>query len=368
MKFFNPTLAFVEENCVRNHAEDIKSLGTKAYIVTGRSSSRKNGSLDDVLSVLHEAGTEYVIFDQVEENPSVETVEVAAELGKQFGADFVIGIGGGSPMDAAKSIAVLMANPEENGECLRNARIGLRPALPLCAVPTTCGTGSEITAVSVLTYHELGTKKSMPYKVFPKLALIDGKYLLKAPMSIIVSTAVDALAHLIESYLNSAADTYNRMISSYGLQLWGEIKECLKLDSLDIEMAEKLMLTSTVAGMAISQTGTSIPHYLSYTITYEHGVSHGRACGMFLSEYVKLYEKHNKVETGKICGWLGFEDTEAFAAYLRELIGTVEITEKECDLYVANLLGNKGKLATFPYEISPEDALKLYTGSLNIAE
>ena len=99
MHFFDPTNTYAEKNCVKNHKKELLALGTRAFVITGHSSSKKNGSLDDVIAVLEEASVPYQIFNEIEENPSVETVVRAAEIGKEFKADFVIGIGGGSPLD-----------------------------------------------------------------------------------------------------------------------------------------------------------------------------------------------------------------------------------------------------------------------------
>ena len=117
MRFFDPTNTYAEKNCVKNHKKELLALGSRAFVITGHSSSKKNGSLDDVIAVLEEASVPYQIFNEIEENPSVETVVRAAEIGKEFKADFVIGIGGGSPLDASKAISLLIANPEETGDC-----------------------------------------------------------------------------------------------------------------------------------------------------------------------------------------------------------------------------------------------------------
>ena len=97
MRFFDPTNTYAEKNCVKNHKKELLALGSRAFVITGHSSSKKNGSLDDVIAVLEEASVPYQIFNEIEENPSVETVVRAAEIGKEFKADFVIGIGGGQP-------------------------------------------------------------------------------------------------------------------------------------------------------------------------------------------------------------------------------------------------------------------------------
>lgn len=218
MRFFDPTNTYAERNCIQNHKKDLLALGTRAFVITGHSSSKKNGSLDDVIAVLEEASVPYKVFNEIEENPSVETVVKAAEIGKEFKADFVIGIGGGSPLDASKAIALLIANPEESGDCFYVEK-DLK-ALPIAAVPTTCGTGSEITPAAVLTRHDTQTKKSISYKLFPDLALVDGKYLLSASKNLLINTCVDALAHAVESRVNIQTNIYNQMFSNYALKLW----------------------------------------------------------------------------------------------------------------------------------------------------
>ena len=199
-----PTRVFVETECVSHHSDVLAALGTNALIVTGRSSSKKNGSLGDVTSALEKHSVKYTIFDQVEENPSVETVMKARDVGKEAGVDFVIGVGGGSPLDASKAIAVMIKNPASSWELMFD-REASPEHLPVAAVPTTCGTGSEVTAVAVLTRHDLRTKMPMTHKVFPTIALCDGKYLLTAPKDVICRTAVDALLPQSKASIDTGA-------------------------------------------------------------------------------------------------------------------------------------------------------------------
>ena len=206
MNFYMPTQVFQEKNAVKNNGAKIASFGKKALIVTGKSSSKKNHSLQDVIDVLNENATEYVIFDEVPQNPSVELIMKASEFGRNEGADFVIGIGGGSPMDSAKATEeVLYQNLE------------LR-AIPVVEIPTTCGTGSEVTPYAILTRHDKNTKQSISHKIYPELACIDPEYLAAAPESVIKNTAVDALGHMVESYFNSKATDFSKCSVSMEFQ------------------------------------------------------------------------------------------------------------------------------------------------------
>lgn len=359
MQFFAPTHVYLENDCVRSHKEELLSFGGRAFIVTGKHSSRSNGSLADVLAVLEESGVPYLIYDEIEENPSVETVAAATEKGREFQADFVIGIGGGSPLDAAKAIALLLANPQEDAGCLYEPK--KLSALPVVAVPTTCGTGSEVTPNAVLTRHAFKTKKSISYNIYPKLALVDGKYLASASGRLLIHTAVDALAHCVESRLHVKANVYNHMFSEYGLALWHKIIPALTRIADQPETAPKelladadyetLMLASTVAGMAIAQTTTSLPHALSYEITYNHGVPHGKACGIFLAAYMDEYAKNQPEDVDRVLSLLGFRSTEEFGTFLRHLLGTVAVPAADIALYADNIMANASKLATYPFPI-----------------
>lgn len=271
--------------CVSENGAELKALGSRAMIVTGKHSSRINGSLAAVEQALQANGQTYVIFDEIEENPSVETVAVAAGIAVKEQVDFFVAVGGGSPMDASKAISLLAANPS----AIDHAEERLyhpepMQGYPVAAVPTTSGTGSEVTPYAILTRHDLHTKQSIAHKWFADLAFVDAGYLKTSSYENMVSTCVDALAHLIESYLNTNANAYNRIYSAEGLRIWGSAKEYLLSSGIKIpdEGYETFMHASVVAGMAIAHTGTSIPHGLSYPVTYELGIPHGKAVGFFL--------------------------------------------------------------------------------------
>lgn len=354
MKLFIPTLVYSESGCVKAHGKELAALGTKAMIVTGGNSSKRNGSLSDVEQALSEEGIPYVIYDEVEENPSVETVVRAARMAIKNQADFFIGVGGGSPMDATKAITVLAKNPEKM-EYAREALYAKEKldAYPVAAVPTTCGTGSEVTPYAILTVHEKHTKKRMEPLIFPTLALVDAGYLKTMSKEGLISTAVDALAHLIESYLNANSNEYNRMYAREGLCIWGSVKDVLQKDAMPKnEELEELMHASVLAGMAISHTGTSIPHALSYPVTYELQVSHGKAVGIFLPGFLRNYGKQEEVK--QIMKLLGFTKLVEFSSYIEEILGRVEIPEELWNSDITELFENPAKLKNYPFTLSRE--------------
>ena len=141
MQLYMPTKIYSEKECVVAHGKELRNLGTKAMIVTGKTSAVKTGALADVVQALEQ--TPYVIFDQIEENPSIETALQAQKIAVEEKADFFIGIGGGSAMDAAKAISLLAKNFPKGEEILYDPTV--LPYYPVVCIPTTCGTGSEAT-------------------------------------------------------------------------------------------------------------------------------------------------------------------------------------------------------------------------------
>lgn len=393
MRFYVPTDIYVEKDCVKNHAKELLAVGKRALIVTGHSSAKVNGSLNDVTEVLNAGGVAYQIFDEVEENPSTDTVGKGAQIAREFGAEFIIGIGGGSAIDAAKAMAILLVNPSVNADELHKAPSHPLNHTPVVAVPTTCGTGSEATPVAIITNHKINLKKSIPHRIFPVLALVDGKYLASAKKQLIVNTAVDALAHMVESILNVHSNMLNRMCPEYGLKLWGECKEALiasvaannatakciiagnaaqdaaqnaseNATPIDASLYEKLMYTSTIAGMSIAMTSTAVPHGMSYDLTLSKGTPHGPAVGYFLATYVEVCQKKVPADVEKILSLLGLKNVEEFAAMLRKLIGTCTVTRELRDKFAAAMKVNRSKLDLVPGGITPEEVEYIYDKSL----
>lgn len=352
MKYYMPTRIYCEDGCVKSHADELCALGKKALIVMGGSSAKKNGSLDDVIKALDSHGCSYELFEGVEENPSTDTVGRGADAAKSAKADFVIGIGGGSPLDAAKAIALMAANPEMTKDSLFQ-KLSLNAPLPVAAVPTTCGTGSEATGVSVLTRRDISTKGSIPYKIFPRLALCDGRYLSTAPKSLIANTAVDALAHLLESRLNSAADDLSIMTAEGGLKLWkSSLPVLLGEKTPDSSDFSRMMNASTAAGMAIAQTGTGIPHALSYALTCDGGIPHGVAVGYFLAPFVSLCDKNTAAETLALAGFSSADELDSF---FRRVCGVTTPDPALIKKSAESVSNNPAKLATAPFAATPDD-------------
>lgn len=348
MFFLIPTKVYQESECVQKHWQELCSYGKKCLIVTGAASAAKNGSLADVQQALSRGGVCYEVYSRIEENPSLDTVMDARDMAVRMNADFIVGIGGGSAMDAAKAIALMTKNAEKGVELLY-AKGQTWEALPVIAVPTTCGTGSEVTGVSVLTNRQTMKKGSIPHSIFPVLALADPKYLMYAPAHIINATAVDALAHLVESYLNSNATDYSRMLSETGLKSWKKCKEVLTGSKVPAyEDYNAMLYTSTLAGMAIAHTKTSVPHALSYTLTCKLGIPHGIACGYFLPGYIFCAEAETREW---ILQTIGFHSAMELKDFIERACGSVKVPETVLQETADEFLQNPGKRRLCPYPL-----------------
>lgn len=362
-RYYMPTEVFCGKDIVNKKADLFLNYGKKAFIITGRNSSKRNGSLDDVISILKEKNIHYCIFNEIEEKPSLEIVARAADIGKREEVDFIIGIGGGSPIDAAKGIGILIRNKDIHVEELFSQQ--QFESIPIIALPTTAGTGTEVTPYAIFTDHKMKTKRNFSQKVFPKIAFLDPKYLMTTSEDVTINTAVDALSHLIEGYLTTKANFLSDATAEKGMKLFGQCMEALENRKFTYKIREKLLLVSTLGGKVIAQTGTSLPHGMGYPLTYFKGVPHGKANGILLKEYLNLCSNKEKVNNIFTC--MGLSNIEEFGVFIEKIIDKdIIIGEEEINQYVEAMVSNEAKLKNHPDKVTKEDILKIYTDSMKL--
>ena len=325
MEFFFPTRVIVGRGCVRENAAAFKAFGDRALIVTGRSSAKKCGALDDVCAALTAAGVTYMVFDKIEQNPLFTTCAEGARLASEQGVQFVVGIGGGSPLDASKAIARLTADPG-SGERELFAKTARIKALPVVAVGTTAGTGSEVTQVAVITGTDGRKTSARAEDLFPALALGDPTYTEFMPEKFTRSTAADALAHCIESYFNTTATPFSRMYAKEGARLLtGLFSVFPDGAALTAGQRDETYLASLYGGIAISVTGTCMPHQLSYFLTERHGVAHGAACAFWLPEFLRISAAADPALAKEFFSYIG-ADLETLISLIQRVAPPVSVT------------------------------------------
>ena len=282
MEFYLPVRLITGPGAVRDNADRIAAFGSRCLLVTGGSSARRCGALADVTAALDSRGVAWEVFDGIRQNPTIESCVEGGRAAHAFGADFILGIGGGSPLDAAKVVAVSAANPELDPAGLYRLNWPRAP-LPVVLVGTTAGTGSEVTPVAVITDTD-GRKRSFRGEtMYAALALGDSRYTHTLPPAVTASTGVDALAHCLESCLSKTATDFSRAAACEGIRLLLPPLGTVAAGGTPTEEErEALYQGSLLAGAAISVTGTVLPHNLGYYLTETHGVPHGFACAVFL--------------------------------------------------------------------------------------
>lgn len=372
INFYMPTKVIMSEECIINNADLLKNYGKKALIVTGAKSAELCGALKDVTMALQGQGIDFEVYDRIRSNPTIASVYEGADFAKEKGAEFIIGIGGGSPMDAAKAIA-LLAEQELTAEELFLG-VYRDNVLPILLVPTTAGTGSEVTPYSILTNDGKQTKTSISSPLlFPKIAFLDARYTKSLSMSITIHTALDALSHAIEGMLTVRAGHVSNALAIESIH---RISQCLSSFSmnssvnegnkLSVDIREKLLYASMLAGVVIAHTGTTAVHSMGYCLTYFKNVDHGRANGLLLPSFLRFIAKHDNDVIKKIISAMGVTSLDELEAIFLRLLGVREqITGKELERYAAIAFQAKNVINS---KVKPtkEDLENIYSRSLTV--
>lgn len=362
----NETVILRGAGCLAANPEALR-LGTKCLIVTGRHSAAKSGALRDVTAVLNGLGIPFTVYNGITENPLLSHCREAGEMARAFGADFIVGIGGGSPLDAAKAVAVLAKEPDMDEKKLYDPQAE-KPCLPIAAVPLTAGTGSEVNRYSVLTIGEKKLSFSTP-DTLPKVAFLDPRYLRTLNAEYTVSTALDAFCHCIESFLSPKSTPESEENALRGGALLWELLTTHDFAPNDRDgagLTEEERLTSMEAaacgGLAIKVTGTGFPHPLGYGITLRHGIPHGRACGAFIGTYVacNLLTEEGEKRLNRFAEALG-TTPDMIGAVIPALADVnLTLSEEEIASMAEKVAGAKN-YGNAPYILTDEEAVVILT-------
>ena len=304
---------------------------TKALIVTGKTAMRKTGILDKVIRQVGK--NKAVVFEGAEPNPKAENCDNGAELGKKEGCDLIIGLGGGSALDCAKGVAVLMTNDIDLREILGNYEPLKNETVPLIMIPTTSGTASEINKFAVITNEKNGKKMVLKEnKTIPELAIVDPKLTIFCSPGLTAATGLDALCHAIESYWSTNSNPVSKMFALEAIELVNNNLEKACNNGEDLEAREGMSMASLFAGMAFSNTGTTDLHKLSYPLTERFGTAHGFGCAIALPHYFEFNGKENSLD--EIAKALGKETCKEAADRIREIMKNIKAPTRLGELSV----------------------------------
>ncbi len=365
MRFYLPTCVFAGSRCVRDNAQALRPLGRHALLVTGRGSASRSGALSDMEQGLASQGISFDVFEGADNNPDYACCMLAAEAARDTRADFIVGIGGGSPLDTAKTAALLARNELSEPDLYAGSfRDG---ALPIVAVPTTAGTGSEATPYAVLTNHAIESKSTIATDaLYPRVAFLDPAYTASLPRRVAVSTALDAMSHAIEGSLALRASAWSSAIAREALAIIGRSLPALARGDNGEGLRTDMLLAANMAGVVIAQTATTIVHAMGYPLSHFKGVEHGRANGMLLAAYLEMAAEHRPDDVREVLRALGCQDVAAFRLLIDPLVGPKEtMSAHEATRFTAMALGTK-HLANTPGSLGKDGIRNLYARSLTV--
>ncbi len=333
--FVIPNHTVVGTNILGEAAPLLKKMGNKAFIVTGRHVAVSN-MMKQLTALLDENGIGCVIFDGITGEPTDTMIENGVEMLKSSGCDFIIGIGGGSPLDSAKAIAAMAVN--EGSIADYNGKKITGEILPLAAIPTTAGTGSEATKFTVITDSEKGIKMLLKGDVLvPKLAIVDSSFTVGAPKSVTSATGLDALTHAVEAYTSRKAFS---MTDTLAVSAVKRIMKYLPIAYREPDNSlarEQMSIAALEAGICINNSSVTIVHGMSRPIGALFHVPHGMSNAMLLKECLSFavsgaYEKFANLgrETGVASDSDSDETaTEKFIDSLQNICDVCEIPTLE---------------------------------------
>lgn len=365
-EFHLPTKVIFYPESLEVLGEETAKLGGKCLVVTGRTFARKYGYIDKMRELLEANNVKVEFFSRVEPNPSFQTVKEGAKLVKKIGVDVIVGFGGGSAMDAAKAIALLASK----GGDIRGyvgVPIDEEDVIPIIAVPTTCGTGSEVTRYSVLTDVENKRKVVvLGYSILPRTAILDPTILKHLPSHLVAYTGFDALSHAMEAFISKKSQPVSDIFALESIRLIFQYME--KAVKGDFQALEMMHYASMLAGVAINFAGTTIVHGLGYYLTAYHDVHHGLANALLLPhvlefnapavpEKIERMAEVLKIPSDRLVGKV-IELRKA--AGVPESLRKVGVSENEIGKMVEEAMTYSRNLENNPREVTPENVEKIY--------
>lgn len=348
--FYLPTRLLFGAGCL-SELGDCALPGKKALLVTSAGQSVKRfGYLDRVRGQLTRAGAQAVIYDRITPNPTKDEVMAGAALCREQGCDFVVGLGGGSSIDAAKAIAVMAGNPGDYWDYIpggtgKGKAVPSEP-LPIVAITTTAGTGTEADPWTVITNEETQEKIGFGYeKTFPVLSVVDPELMVSVPARFTAYQGFDALFHSTEGYLNRTASPISDLLALEAIRLVGKSLPHAVRDGADLEARADVALANTLSGMVESLSGCISEHSIAHAMSAFHPkLPHGAALiAISKAYYRKLIQlgvcQNRMTAMARALGKTGAEKPEDFLTALDAL-------QKECSV---------DGLALSSFGMSPEE-------------
>lgn len=348
--------------------------GTKALIVTGGTSTKKSGLLERTIALLKTASIDSVVFDEVTPNPLTTTVYKGAEIANQNGCNVIVGIGGGSSMDAAKAIAFQAANGGNISDYIFGHKVSDK-ALPIILLPTTCGTGSEGNGFAVLSNPETNDKKSLRCNgIVAKCSIVDPELMMTMPKQILAAVGFDALCHNMEAYLSKSAQPFATMHALEAIRLLGENLVEVYQNPDYLEGWDNITFASTLGGMVIHIAGVTAPHGMEHPASGLKNIVHGRGLAALTPVIIEESITAAPEKYAMISKLLGGEDEKDLVVVIKKLLLDLDLTttlselgvkEEDISWMAENCLKiSAASLNGHPMQFGLEDLKRIYRKAL----
>mgnify|MGYP000330091190 CR=1 FL=1 len=285
-EFGTPTRVIFGWGEVKNVGEEVKKYGEKVLIVVDPFLKATIG--EEIRTNLQRNGIESLIFSDVIPNPPSEKIDAGAAIAKDSKCEVIIGVGGGSALDTAKGIAVVAGSGGSSWDYVyrsdHEVRVPTKSTLPIIAIPTTAGTGSEVTLYAVITNTNLKEKSTIIHpRIFPKVAVVDPSLTVTMPPHLTATTGFDAFAHAVEAFISKKSNPYSNLMAIEAIKLLVENLPVAVADGENVDARIKVAYSATLAGIAISHAGTALPHAIGQAIGGRYNAPHGETlAGCFL--------------------------------------------------------------------------------------
>lgn len=325
------TRTYFGNKCVKDALNVEKQLiGEKTLLITTGGALNRLGFVEELCSWID---TEVVVYDKITPDPDVVEIREAVKLGKEQGVSSVIGFGGGSAMDAAKAAAVGIASVIDIEDYLIKGLIPPKNTLPIIAIPTTSGTGAELSKGAIISCREKLIKSGIRgEKVAPAVAIVDPTYTFSLPMNVTMESGFDVFAHAAESYCAIKANLFSEMLSEKAIKIVGAVLPRLRKDLNDIEAREMISFASHIMGYNVRNIGNCLPHRLQYPVGVITKTSHGAGLIALYPAWLKYEQKVNCERINRVLDWLGCDHAENAGDRFKMWLNNLQISRTITDL------------------------------------
>ncbi|MEO1319769.1 MAG: iron-containing alcohol dehydrogenase [Pseudomonadota bacterium] len=376
---FNTTRSIINRpGALDDVANACRKLGVQRPLVVTDGGIVELGLLERLSSLLLSGGLQPMAFTDVVADPPEQIVRDALEAGKRHGADGVIGLGGGSSMDTAKVVA-LLAGSGETVEDAYGVDQASGPRLPLILIPTTAGTGSEVTAVAILTTGETTKQGIVSDHLYPDIAVLDAALTLGLPPRLTAMTGVDAMVHALEAYTSAhKKNAYSDMLAREALRLMSENIVQATHDGDDLAAREAMLLGACLAGQAFANAPVAAVHALAYPLGGHYHIPHGLSNSLVLPEVLRFNATHATAHYAELaavvlpagelsqsvqerCG----QFIDYFVALIKQLelpatLSEVDVPESDLPMLARDAMAQQRLLVNNPRDVTEADALAIY--------